>query len=376
MHKIISIEIVQYLWIVYRKSGIEELQSKLPIHLSDTQLWPKEVHLFMKQFQIDHNHEENTCLTFIHQCLQEFNTTSEYYRRELNVKTSRLSGYSRSIDYIIEKFVQQGLQSLRIEINEQIAIVQYHYTNKIFQQVYRTQNPNENQIHLMKHLCKLKYNHETTTHEVNFLKEKISSHLVLHSFERTSIGKSPLIDRICEGNSSMMHSQSKNNLSNRRSVNIPRPLWEPQPLTSRITMTRLRLPQISLVKKKKKRRTKRCHGNRKLRRFKKKWRRRGMNEEEIKKLIDDYNRKKNEIQIKEISDNNNDQPEKTVKTTTENLQARKKKSNKRKRMVNSISSRSITEQLPKKIKKKNMNINLTTIKSNYRLPKYFCLLKK
>ncbi|CAF4370944.1 unnamed protein product, partial [Rotaria sp. Silwood2] len=145
MHKIISIEIVQYLWIVYRKSGIEELQSKLPIHLSDTQLWPKEVHLFMKQFQIDHNHEENTCLTFIHQCLQEFNTTSEYYRRELNVKTSRLSGYSRSIDYIIEKFVQQGLQSLRIEINEQIAIVQYHYTNKIFQQVYRTQNPNENQ---------------------------------------------------------------------------------------------------------------------------------------------------------------------------------------------------------------------------------------
>ncbi|CAF4050299.1 unnamed protein product [Rotaria sp. Silwood2] len=165
-----------------------------------------------------------------------------------------------------------------------------------------------------------------------------------------------------------MDIQHKNTLSIRQPVNIPRPLWEPRPLTSVITTTKPSLKQHRSMKKK--RRIKRCHGQRKLRRFKNKWRRRGMSEEEIKKLTDNYNRKKNGISTKEISDNNNDQPEQPTTTTMENLQTTKKKSNKRKRMVTSISSRSMTEQLPKKIKKKNVNINLTTIKPNYRLPKY------
>ncbi|CAF1525959.1 unnamed protein product [Rotaria sordida] len=49
------------------------------------------------------------------------------------------------MEYTIEKFVQQGLQSLHIEINEHIATVQYHYTNIIFQQTYFAQNSNTNQ---------------------------------------------------------------------------------------------------------------------------------------------------------------------------------------------------------------------------------------
>jgi len=50
----------------------------------------------------------------------------------------------------------------------------------------------------MQRLCKLKYNQETTTYEVNLLKEKISTHTPSHPFERESIiAQSSLIDRIC-----------------------------------------------------------------------------------------------------------------------------------------------------------------------------------
>jgi len=48
----------------------------------------------------------------------------------------------------------------------------------------------------MKRLGKLKYNQEMTKFEVNYLKEKISSHITSHPFEREPIAKSTLIDSI------------------------------------------------------------------------------------------------------------------------------------------------------------------------------------
>ncbi|CAF1508620.1 unnamed protein product, partial [Rotaria sordida] len=145
MHKIMSIDIVQSLWIVYRKYGMEEIQSKRPINVSDTKFWPKEVSSLMKKLKNDNIIDESSCLIFANQCLQELYNKKEHYRHELNVKTTRLSGYNFSMEYTIEKFVQQGLQSLHIEINEHIATVQYHYTNIIFQQTYFAQNSNTNQ---------------------------------------------------------------------------------------------------------------------------------------------------------------------------------------------------------------------------------------
>jgi hypothetical protein len=49
----------------------------------------------------------------------------------------------------------------------------------------------------MTHLCKLKRHQELTKYEVNLLKEKISTYLPSHPFEReSSITQSSLIDRI------------------------------------------------------------------------------------------------------------------------------------------------------------------------------------
>ncbi|CAF4381635.1 unnamed protein product, partial [Rotaria sordida] len=128
------------------KHGMEEIQSKRPINVSDTKLWPKEVSSLMKQLKKDNIIDESSCLIFANQCLQELYNKKKHYRHELNVKTTRLSGYNCNMVYTIEKFVQQGLQSLHIEINEHIATVQYHYTNLIFQHAYFAQNPNTNRI--------------------------------------------------------------------------------------------------------------------------------------------------------------------------------------------------------------------------------------
>jgi len=151
MHRIISIEIIHSLWIIYRKSGIGDLPSTLPRQQSNRKVWPKEVRSLVKQQQstrIENTNEDDIYLTFVNYCLQELNNKSQHYRQELNVKISRLSGYDRSLEHTIEKFVQQGLQSLRIETDQEIALVQYHYTDEILQRIYLTQNPNEYQVNV------------------------------------------------------------------------------------------------------------------------------------------------------------------------------------------------------------------------------------
>jgi hypothetical protein len=130
-------------------------------------------------------------------------------------------------------------------------------------------------------------------------------------------------------------------------------------------ITSAQQPGTSVKKNTQTKRTK-CHGNRKLRRFKKKCIKRGLNKEEIQKLVDEYNRKKNTNQLP----NQSTKDMEVAATTTKNKET-KTKSNKRKRISTSTSLRSITQQVPKKMKKKNVTINPPVPrKSNDRLPKY------
>ena len=111
----------------------------------------------------------------------------------------------------------------------------------------------------------------------------------------------------------------------------------------------------------KKKRTKRCHGNRKLRLFRKKCRRRGMTEEKITESIQNYHRTNERNQTVNME----------INTTTETRYPRSK-SQKRKRMTTSASSRSISIRSPKRSKNKIDNIvdDTTTNRPKYRLPKY------
>ncbi|CAF1427995.1 unnamed protein product [Adineta steineri] len=204
IHKLMSIEIVHSLWIVYQKAGMGNLPSiTIPtIHEINRKIWLKEVRSLLKQQsqtedinEIDY--DDDACLIFVSNCLHDFNNKSQQYRRELNLKTSCLSDYTRSLECIIEKFVKENLKYFRMETDQQIALVQYDYTDQILKRAYFTQNPNENQITTMKNLCKLKLNQEMTKHEVNLLKENILTYIPSHPFEReSSIAQTSFIDRI------------------------------------------------------------------------------------------------------------------------------------------------------------------------------------
>ena len=81
-----------------------------------------------------------------------------------------------------------------------------------------------------------------------------------------------------------------------------KPLWDPRPLlTSTNTMNQQQQQQRgnhSTKRRRTKRPHQRCHGNRKLRRLKKKYRRRGMTEQEIQQLIHNLpNKEQTDLQL-------------------------------------------------------------------------------
>ncbi|CAF4801074.1 unnamed protein product [Rotaria sp. Silwood1] len=135
--------------------------------------------------------------------------------------------------------------------------------------------------------------------------------------------------------------------------------------------------QVPTSTTKKNKRRKKCHGNRKLQRFKRKCRKRGLTKEEIEKLMNECNQSKNQnhdkkkkvehttIEEMEVSNGLNDNINENETTTTS-------KSNKRKQhMILSQSQRSTSHPLVKRMKKsKSSQITMTPLKPTIRLPIY------
>lgn len=160
MHKITSIDMVYSLWLVYQKSYTGDLQQPtLSMKNSyDRKVCPKEVLSLMKRPQQNsHIHQDTnkidcnqTCLTFINDYLRQLNQQNEESRQQLQKKSSQLLGYTRGLEHNLDKFVQQGLSSQRIELDRDMALVQYDYTDELFKRAYLALNPSDHQVRLVR----------------------------------------------------------------------------------------------------------------------------------------------------------------------------------------------------------------------------------
>jgi hypothetical protein len=149
MYKIMCLDLVSSLWILYRKSGTGELQSTLPdINQVDTKVWPEEVQSYMKlsKFKLLEKNEENTTLTFVNHCLCQLDDQREHYRQQLHAKKSRLVNFSYSSECTIRKLVQEGLAYQRLVIDRDMALVPYYHTDRLLHRAYLAQKPSQRQV--------------------------------------------------------------------------------------------------------------------------------------------------------------------------------------------------------------------------------------
>ena len=142
MYQLAIIHLQKSLWMTYLKSGTGKLKSCITGNVGPS-IWPVEVQSMMKRLVNENDH--TACLTLVNDHLSDLENQIGQYQTELTMKKNQLSNYIQTI----ETFVQQGLASIRLDIQHQIALVQYTYNDRILESKYLQHTPTENQVSLM-----------------------------------------------------------------------------------------------------------------------------------------------------------------------------------------------------------------------------------
>jgi len=146
MHKRMTMTIVHALWIVYRQSGTGELPSPVSAYRGDRRVWPPEVQSLTKQFVEPSVNEDDTCLRYVEHVLNDLNEQHQQCQCQLSTKAQTVLGYTRIIEYALEKFVQQGLESFHVDMDRQMASIRYQYEDTLLQRAYLAESTHHSQV--------------------------------------------------------------------------------------------------------------------------------------------------------------------------------------------------------------------------------------
>jgi hypothetical protein len=152
IHQIMSSHILHSLWTTYLKSGMGELKGQQQLTQASVLFWPLKVKSMVTKDIRAGTNEHDACMTFVQKRLSELEENMKQYRTELNVRESRLHGYTQAIRRAIETFVQQGVDSLQRDIEHKIVLVQFDYNDRVLELEYLHHNPNEDQVRLWEFL--------------------------------------------------------------------------------------------------------------------------------------------------------------------------------------------------------------------------------
>ncbi|CAF3845136.1 unnamed protein product [Rotaria sp. Silwood1] len=177
LYKIMLLQIYHRLWTTHLKSGMGQLindSEKQFIYPTNLQIWSKEIKYIS---ELDHQLKQN--------------------QMEWNRKANNFNGYTFIVEKLMEKYIEQNLCSLHMEIEHQIELVHYDYHIQALKQAYDRHHPNEYQKKLFKQLCHRKYEQEMTEQELKFLQQQmIYYNSSKQSFENSPIAQSLLINSI------------------------------------------------------------------------------------------------------------------------------------------------------------------------------------
>ena len=157
IYKIMIIQTYQLLWTTCLKSGMGRLiipsktkqQQQQQLSYSTTlSIWPKEIKSMVLSKNVNKTTNENeNCLKFVNHQLNELEYQLKRYQTELNMKANYFQGYTLTMQKMIETYLEQNLQSFRMEIEHRIELVHYDYQIRAFKlEYFRRHKPNIYQV--------------------------------------------------------------------------------------------------------------------------------------------------------------------------------------------------------------------------------------
>ena len=155
IYKIRIIQIYQFLWTSYLKSGLGQLispserkQQQQPlVYSTASPIWPKEIKtIVLANSSMDRTNENESCLKFVNHQLNELEYRLKECQGEFNVKINHFPGYTISIEKTFETYIEQHPYRLRMEIGHQIELLQYDYHIRALKLEYLRHQLNEYQV--------------------------------------------------------------------------------------------------------------------------------------------------------------------------------------------------------------------------------------
>ena len=144
MHKLISEQLFQSVWVAYFKSGTAQLK----MNQTGPSIWPLNVKTMVKQ-AIDAGTDENdACMKLVQDRLRESHAKIQNYQTELDHLKNHIQGDREAIYQKIERYLQQKLASLRGKVEHNVALVQYDYNDRALELEFLQLHPNDNCVRL------------------------------------------------------------------------------------------------------------------------------------------------------------------------------------------------------------------------------------
>ena len=152
LYKIMVIQTYQYLWKTYFKSGTgqliipSEIKQKLS-YATTLPIWPKEIKTIVLSNNKGKTNENEICLKFVNEQLNELQRHLKSYQQELNIHANNYQGYSLSIQEMLMAYVEQNLNdSLHKKIEHQVELIYYDYHIRALKLEYFQQQPNQYKV--------------------------------------------------------------------------------------------------------------------------------------------------------------------------------------------------------------------------------------
>ena len=146
INEISTLNLQKSLWMTYLKSGTAQLVSKYQKDLvTKPQFWPPQM---IQSMSIDRKNEDATSyLNYVTNQLSQYDDKIKNYEIELN----QMKGKYLTSNYIkiLEAYVQQGLTSIRRNIELQMALVQYDYSAHVLELIFLRNHPTDEQVSLL-----------------------------------------------------------------------------------------------------------------------------------------------------------------------------------------------------------------------------------
>lgn len=157
IYRILVTQTYQYLWKTYFKSGTGQLiipskTSQKLFYSTTVPIWPKEIKAIILANNKNKTNENEICLQFVNNHLNELQHQLKQYQNELNIEANNFQSYTFSIQNIIKAYIEKNLNSsLRKKIEHQVELIHCDYHIRALKLEFFRHKPNAYQVCLFTH---------------------------------------------------------------------------------------------------------------------------------------------------------------------------------------------------------------------------------